>query len=191
MEGLSNCGYLVHSKKSSIINASLSTKIRSNAKIYRGSIIPKKKNFKPDTKKLLIQAFNIGKIDFGSPLNFTKLSKIQSEQLVDDLFNILQRKDPGKNTEKYFLESCVKGVKLDTDKEEIRNGIDEVIEFVKEKDESVVCERLIDFYEKLGVFRKIGVNGDKHFEGVKVGFSNLGDLVKEADLDPIQVERYV
>lgn len=187
----SNCGYLVHSKKSSIINASLSTKIRSNAKIFRGSVLPKKKQFIPNIKSLLVEAFNIGRIEFSSPLNFVNLSNGESEKLVDELYNILQRKETSKKPEKYFLENCVKGRKLGFDKNDIRERIMGVVNYARERDEESVCERLIDFYERLGVFRKIGVNEDKHFEGVKVGFSNLGDLVREGDLDPIELERYV
>lgn len=76
-------------------------------------------------------------------------------------------------------------------REDIKQEFKKFVELNKEDDEETVCKKLVDFYNGLGIFKKLGVNEDKHFQGVKVGFSNIGDLVKKSDLGPIKLERHV
>lgn len=167
-------------------------KVKTNAKIFRGSSLPKKKPFRPDLKNLLIKAFKIGKIEFDSPLNFTGLSIVDADELVDEIWDIMgKRYIDKKKKEKYFLENCIQGRKVGVRKEQIKQEFRRFIEANKGGSQEIVCKRLVDFYANLGVFKKIGVKEDKYFEGVKVGFSNVGDSVKKSDLGPIKLERYV
>lgn len=85
--------------------------MKSNAQIFRGSSLPRKRPFNPNLKKLLVKAFKIGMIESDSPLNFIKLSNIDSDELVENICDILERKNKNDVNEKYFLENCIRGKK--------------------------------------------------------------------------------